>query len=143
MPVLNAQLNGVFALAMAVGYFWCAQDPGPRRGFLWINGVLAKMLGAALLRVATSGVGPFPSSIAGAATRDDGSLDVVVTVANNGERSSAASCRTASGVAIDAPSSVFFTELIPPGESISFTQTLKPRTGGQPLSPGSVVVRCN
>jgi hypothetical protein len=48
VPVLNAQLNGVFTLAMAAGYFWCAQDAEARRGFLWINGVLVKALGASL-----------------------------------------------------------------------------------------------
>ena len=79
-------------------------------GTIVLGVLVGFLLLAVLLRVATSGVGPFPSSVAGAATRDDGSLDVVVTVANNGERPSAASCRTASGVAIDAPSSVFFTE---------------------------------
>jgi hypothetical protein len=25
-PVLNAQLNGVFTLSLAAGYFWAAQD---------------------------------------------------------------------------------------------------------------------
>ena len=112
-------------------------------GTIVLGVLLGFVLLAVLLRAASSGVGPFPSSVAGAATRADGGLDVVVTVANNGDRTSAASCRTASGVALDAPSSVFFTGLIPPGESTTFTQTLQPRTGGQPLSPGSVVVRCN
>jgi hypothetical protein len=48
VPVLNAELNGVFTLALAVGYFWAAREPGARRGFLWVAGVLAKGLGAAL-----------------------------------------------------------------------------------------------
>jgi hypothetical protein len=48
VPVLNAQLNGVFALALAVGYFWAARDVASRRGYLWAAGVLAKGLGAAL-----------------------------------------------------------------------------------------------
>src|SRR5262245_41552469 len=47
-PVINAQLNGVFTLALAVGYFWAARDPQGRRGFFWIAGVLAKGLGAVL-----------------------------------------------------------------------------------------------
>lgn len=47
-PVINAQLNGVFTLALAVGYFWAAQAPEERRGYLWVAGVLAKGLGAAL-----------------------------------------------------------------------------------------------
>ena len=48
VPVLNAQLNGVFALSLALGYFWAAGDIRGRRGFLWVAGVLAKGLGAAL-----------------------------------------------------------------------------------------------
>jgi len=47
-PVINAQLNGVFTLSLAVGYFWAAADLGARRGYLWIAGVLAKGLGCAL-----------------------------------------------------------------------------------------------
>jgi hypothetical protein len=48
VPLLNAQLNGVFTLTLAAGYFWAARDVDARRGYLWIAGVLAKGLGAAL-----------------------------------------------------------------------------------------------
>lgn len=48
VPVVNAQINGVFALALAAGYFWAARAPGARRGYLWTAGVLAKLLGAAV-----------------------------------------------------------------------------------------------
>ena len=48
VPVLNAQLNGVFTLSLAAGYFWAAGDPMGRRGYLWVAGVLAKLLGASL-----------------------------------------------------------------------------------------------
>ena len=50
-PLVNAQLNGVFTLALAAGYFWAAQDIEARRGYLWVAGVLAKGLGAALFVV--------------------------------------------------------------------------------------------
>jgi hypothetical protein len=46
LPVVNAQLNGVFTLSLAAGYFWAAGEPEERRGFLWVAGVLAKGLGA-------------------------------------------------------------------------------------------------
>ena len=46
VPVVNAWLNGVFALALAAGYFWAARDCGARRGYLWAAGVFAKGLGA-------------------------------------------------------------------------------------------------
>ena len=48
VPLINAQLNGVFTLSLAVGYFWAARDVEGRRGYLWVAGVLAKALGAAL-----------------------------------------------------------------------------------------------
>ena len=48
VPVVNAQLNGVFTLTLAAGYFWAARDVEARRGYLWVAGVLAKGLGAAL-----------------------------------------------------------------------------------------------
>ena len=48
VPVLNAQLNGVFTLTLAAGYFWAAGAPQERRGYLWVAGVLAKLLGASL-----------------------------------------------------------------------------------------------
>jgi len=46
VPVVNAQINGVFALALGVGYFWAAANPGALRGYLWVAGVFAKGLGA-------------------------------------------------------------------------------------------------
>ena len=48
VPVLNAQLNGLFTMTLALGYFWCAQDPDHRRGYLWVAGVFVKLAGAAL-----------------------------------------------------------------------------------------------
>jgi hypothetical protein len=48
VPVVNAWLNGVFALAIAGGYFWSARDISARRGYLWAAGVFAKGLGAAV-----------------------------------------------------------------------------------------------
>jgi len=50
-PVVNAQLNGVFTLSLGVGYLWAARDVAARRGYLWVAGVLAKGLGAALFIV--------------------------------------------------------------------------------------------
>lgn len=48
VPVVNAQLNGVFTLSLAVGYLWAARAPEARRGYFWIAGVLAKGLGVIL-----------------------------------------------------------------------------------------------
>ena len=79
VPVLNAQLNGVFTLALAAGYFWAARDPEARRGYFWVAGVLAKGLGAALF-VADHWLRGSPTSfLLFAAT--DGTLAVVTLVA--------------------------------------------------------------
>lgn len=48
VPVVNAQLNGLFTLTLALGYFWSAEDVEARRGYLWIAGVFVKIAGAAL-----------------------------------------------------------------------------------------------
>ncbi len=48
VPLVNAQLNGVFTLSLAAGYFWAAGDAEARRGYFWVAGVLAKGLGALL-----------------------------------------------------------------------------------------------
>src|SRR5258706_13132167 len=54
VPLINAQLNGVFTLSLAAGYFWAARDVEARRGYLWGAGGLAQGLGGAPL-----GAGPF------------------------------------------------------------------------------------
>lgn len=51
VPLINAQLNGAFALALAAGYLWAAEAPAERAGYFWAAGVLAKGLGAALFIV--------------------------------------------------------------------------------------------
>lgn len=48
VPVINAQLNGLFTLSLAAGYFWAARAVEERRGYLWVAGVLAKSGGALL-----------------------------------------------------------------------------------------------
>src|SRR5690349_17005304 len=42
VPVLNAQLNGLFALTIGLGYFWAMADVDARRGYLWLAGVFTK-----------------------------------------------------------------------------------------------------
>jgi hypothetical protein len=50
-PVINAELNGLFTVTLALGYFWAARDVEARRGYLWIAGVFAKAAGALLFVV--------------------------------------------------------------------------------------------
>lgn len=74
-PIVNARLNGVFTLTLGVGYFWAAGSPEARRGYLWIAGVLAKGLGAALFVLDHFAEGSPPAFLVFAAT--DGALAVL------------------------------------------------------------------
>jgi hypothetical protein len=79
VPVINAQLNGLFTLTLALGYFWCAQDVEGRRGYLWVAGAFVKIVGAALF-IGDHFLRGSPSSfLLFAAT--DGSIGVVTLVA--------------------------------------------------------------
>lgn len=51
VPVINAQLNGLFTASLGAGYLWAARDVDARRGYLWVAGVLAKLPGALLFVV--------------------------------------------------------------------------------------------
>lgn len=51
VPLINAQLNGVFTLSLGAGYIWAAGDIVARRGYFWFASVLAKGLGALLFIV--------------------------------------------------------------------------------------------
>jgi hypothetical protein len=109
-----------------------------------VLGVLAGfLLLAVMLRLGSAGIGPYPASVIGAATRADGGLDLVIQVTNEGTRPAGASCRVALGGSPDYRDLVFFTEPIPVGGSRSISQTVAPRTDGTALQPGSVAVRCN
>lgn len=48
VPLINAQLNGLFTSTLALGYFWAARDPEGRRGYFWAASVFAKGLGSIL-----------------------------------------------------------------------------------------------
>ncbi len=45
-PVLFAKLNGLFLIAVGLGYLQPLRDPGAHRTYLWIFGVLLKTGGA-------------------------------------------------------------------------------------------------
>ena len=134
------------------GVSLCERDnPGQIKGpsSTQVHGtILVGVLGgfvalAIVLRLVSSGVGPFPASVAGVATRGDGGLDVVVAVTNDGSRATGASCRISPGGAPDYRDYVFFTEPIPAGETRQFTKTLAPPDDGRSLSQSQVAVRCN
>ena len=78
LPLINAQLNGIFTLSLAAGYFWAARDVEARRGYLWVAGVLAKGLGAALFVLDHFQHGSPASFLLFAVT--DGSLAVLTAI---------------------------------------------------------------
>ena len=77
-PVINAQLNGLFTVTLALGYFWAAADVEARRGYLWIAGVVAKAAGAVLFMFDHFARGSPDSFLLFAAT--DGTLALVTLV---------------------------------------------------------------
>src|SRR5438132_7740682 len=97
-----------------------------------VIGVLAGfVLLLVLLRLATSGIGPFPSALNAVATRGDGGLQVVVAVTNNGTKPSGASCRGMAAGVPDFRYYVFFTPLIPAATTQSFTESVPPIPAGE------------
>lgn len=75
VPAVNAQINGVFALALALGYFWAARAVDERRGYLWAAGVFAKGAGAVVFVIDHFTRGSPAAFLLFAAT--DGSLALV------------------------------------------------------------------
>jgi hypothetical protein len=45
-PILFAKLNGLFLIAVGLGYLQPLRDPGRHRAYMWIFGVLLKGAGA-------------------------------------------------------------------------------------------------
>ena len=48
VPVVNANLNGMFLVAVGAGYYMPYRDPQTHRGYLWVMGPLLKGGGAAI-----------------------------------------------------------------------------------------------
>jgi hypothetical protein len=105
-----------------------------------LGGFVALLL---LLRLASAGVGPFPSSFSGVATRPDGGLSVVVQVTNSGTRAVGASCLLRLPGVTEFHQVVFFTQPIPVGETLTFEQTLPALPSGAALPISGLTVRCN
>ena len=77
-PIINAQLNGLFTVTLALGYFWAARDVTARRGYLWIAGVAAKGAGALLFVIDHFARGSPASFLVFAAT--DGTLALLTLI---------------------------------------------------------------
>src|SRR3954465_2366193 len=118
-----------------VGVSLCEQDnPGQIKspsttqvhGTIVIGVIAGFVLLLALFRFGGTGVGPFPSTLAGYTTRGDGGVDVAVTVTNDGTRAAGASCRISASGAPDFRDYIFFTQLLQPGQTQTFTQSVPP-----------------
>ena len=102
-PVINAQLNGMFTLTLAAGYLWAARDAQARRGYLWVAGVMAKGLGAALFLLDHFTQGSPPAFLLFAAT--DGTLALLtlaLLLRPRSARASAASARASTAGPVPA-----------------------------------------
>jgi hypothetical protein len=98
---------------------------------------------ALLFRLATSGSGPFNAAVSGFATRQDGSLELVMQVTNTGSRPAAASCRLSVAGTPNARDVIFLTETIPAGESREFTRIVAAAARGAAGQPAAPQVRCS
>jgi hypothetical protein len=93
---------------------------GAVAGALIAIGLVAKLLAAP--------AGPFPASVGGQAAYPDGSVEVVVTIANGGSSSARPTCTIVRGsqdVGID-----FLSDPVPAGGSITVTKHVPPLTVG-------------
>jgi hypothetical protein len=45
-PRIFSDLNGLFLLAVGIGYYWSWRDPARHRGYLWVMGPFLKGAGA-------------------------------------------------------------------------------------------------
>lgn len=95
-----------------------------------------------LFRFGSAGANAFASSVAGWAEQPDGSVQVTVSVANNGSRAAGASCRIAADGVPDFRDYVFFSELIPAGQTRQFTRTVPPPADGLPVDGARLAVSC-
>lgn len=100
------------------------------------------LLFALLAALAGAGVGPFRAAVVGEASLADGSTEIVVSVTNEGSRSSAASCRLSRGGVTGGSDAVFFSEVIPAGATREFNTRLRP-PAGEETRLGAIAVRCN
>jgi hypothetical protein len=107
-------------------------------------GVLA---GFALLlvmfRAGSVGAGAFSSSVAGWAPRADGGIEVVVSVSNSGARAAGASCRIAADGVPDFRDYVFFSEVIPVGETRQLARVLPAPPNGSAIDGSRLAVSCS
>jgi hypothetical protein len=109
-----------------------------------LGGVALGFVGLALLaRVATAGVGPFPSQITAASVRPDGGIDVTISVRNGGSRTAGATCRVSRG-GVTAPDDIqFLTEPLPPGGTLTLSRSsVAPGTDALPYRLDRLAVRC-
>lgn len=94
-PILFAQLNGLFLIAVGLGYVQPLRRPLEHRAYMWIFGVLLKGAGAVIF-VVDHLVHASPLSFLAFAV-SDGLLCVVTLSALLGARGAAASARAVSG----------------------------------------------
>ena len=100
-----------------------------------------------LFRFGSTGIGPFPATLAAYSTRADGGLDIAVTVTNAGSRPAGTSCRISDSGALDYRDYIFFTPNIAPGETRTITQTVPPvpntPVNAAPIAPVKLIVTCS
>lgn len=106
-------------------------------------GVVAGFLGAFLLfRFAVSAGGPFPAAIAGHVTTADGGLQIAVTVTNDGDHESIATCRVSRDGLTRPDDFTFRTDRLAAGASQTLTRTIPAPDPPAVLDPAHLSVVC-
>ena len=103
-----------------------------------IVGFILFGIGATMIRAG----GPFEAAVVDAAVQADGRTQVVISVTNQGDAPSRASCRVSQGGLVGSGDDVFFSEPIEAGETRQFTRLLRAPNApsGRPLQ---VAVLCS
>ena len=96
-----------------------------------------------LFRFGSAGSNAFSASVAGWSEQADGSIQVVVSVANNSSRAAGASCRIAADGVTDFSDYAFFSDPIPSGETRQFTRVVPPPRRGATADGALLVVTCS
>ena len=87
-PPIFGNLNGLFLLAVAAGYYWPYRDPRGARWYLWVMGVFLKSAGAAAFLIDYAARDSPASFLLFAAS--DGAFAILTLMALAGSRSTPA-----------------------------------------------------
>jgi hypothetical protein len=112
-------------------------------GTILVGVIAGFVLFAIAARFASGGGGPFTATVQGRATASDGSVEIVLRVANEGSSASPATCRVTRDGTPRPEDAEFRTAAIPAGQSLELARTLTPPRGGPGYDARRLTVICS